>query len=42
MLKDLYQVIVQTDVGALKRINQNFGRLQLANKLEGGDVYVDI
>lgn len=41
MLKDLYQAIVQIDVGALMRINQIFDRLQLANKLERGDVYVD-
>lgn len=40
MLKDLFQAIVQTDVGALKRINQIFDRLLLANKLERGDVYV--
>lgn len=41
MLKDLYQVIVQTDDVALQMINQIFDRIQLANKVERGDVYVD-
>lgn len=36
MQRDSFQVMVQTDDLALKRINQIFDRFQLAKKVEGG------